>query len=163
MRSQAAVVGVVVAVALLAALPASAQNTRYGAWTYSVSEDDFSGRTSRIAYASGDELMLFVFCLTDDYALNVRMGGEIFRDGDIDMRWDEGAVESYTFKDDNQSLSASTSAIMDDYNPGARAIVAKLMAHSELRVRVGRWPSTTVTDRISLRGSSRAIGALGCE
>lgn len=159
MRVQAAVV----ALAVLAA-PAYAQtDTRYGAWTYAVREDDFSGRVSRMAFATGDELMLFVNCpLGDEYLVSIRMFDGIFRDGDVDLRWDEGAIESYTFEDNDDNLAASSSAIMPDYEPRLRAVVAKLMAHSELRLRVGRWPDTTVTDRISLNGSGRAIRALGC-
>ena len=160
---QTVVVGVV-AVALLAAPPASAQtDTRYGAWTYSVNEDDFSGRTTRMAFATGDELMLFVFCPRgDEYLVSIRMFDGIFRDGDVDLRWDEGAIESYSFEDNDDNLAASSASIMPDYEPRLRSVVAKLMAHSELRLRVGRWPDTTVTDRISLNGSGRAIRALRC-
>ena len=159
------VAAVVVATAALALPRASlAQtDTRYGAWTYSVNEDDFSGRTTRMAFAAGDELMLFVFCPTgDEYLVSIRMFDGIFRDGDIDLRWDEGTIESYTFEDNDDNLAASSASIMPDYEPRLRSVVAKLMAHSELRLRVGRWPDTTVTDRISLNGSGRAIRALRC-
>lgn len=163
MRRPVAVVGAVVAVALLASSAAAQTDTRYGAWIHSVSEDDFTGRISRSAFTAGDELGLFVYCPTgDDYLLLIFMFDGTFRDGDIDLRWDEGEIESYAFEADGDSLSASTASIMDDYNPEVRPIVAKLMAHSELRVRVGRRPDTRVTDRISLNGSGRAIRALGC-
>ena len=94
--------------------------------------------------------------------LSVRLFDGIFRDGDIALRWDEGAVERHTFADNDQSLSVATFWGADDYNPSLASIIDKLKTRSSLRVRVGRWPSTTVTDRLSLRGSGRAIGALGC-
>ena len=157
----------VVAAAALVASPLVAQTTtRYGAWTHSVTQDDFSGETTELAYVSGESLMLFVNCLLgEDYTLSLRLfgSGAIFRDGSVALRWDEGPIERYTFQDDNESLSAATRVGADDHLPQLQSIITKLGAHSELRVRAARWPNTTVTDRISLSGSGQAISALGCE
>lgn len=162
MRRQ--VVAGVVAAAVLTVLPAFAQtDTQYGAWTHAVDQDDFSGEVTSRAFASGDEVMLFVNCyLGTELHLSVHLFDGIFRDGNIAMRWNEDAIERYSFTDNNQSLSAAEWVGADDFHPALEDIIAKLMAHSELRLRVGRWPDTQVTDRISLNGSTRAIGALAC-
>ena len=165
MRRLVAVVGGVVAAALVASSLVAQTLTPYGEWTHSVTQDDFSGETTEMAYVSGESLMLFVHCLLgEDYTLSLYIFGDgaIFRDGDVALRWDEGPIERYTFQDDNESLSAATRVGADDYLPELRPIITKLGAHSELRVRAARWPNTTVTDRLSLSGAGQAIAALEC-
>ena len=92
--------------------------------------------------------------------MSVHLFDGIFRDGSLAMRW--GEIERCTFADNDRSLSAATFGRPDDYHSGLQSIIAKLMAHSELRLRAARWPDSTVTDRISLSGSGRAISALRC-
>ena len=55
----------VVAVAVLAAVPALAQDTRYGAWLHSVNDDGFTRLES--ASSRGDEVSISVICLTSDF------------------------------------------------------------------------------------------------
>ena len=130
-------------------------STQYGAWTHDVSQDDFSGETIETASVSGERLMLLVSCKGKDYFMSIHfLGGGIFRDGSVALRWDEGVVEHYTFQDNNELLSGGITRTW--------MIITKLRAHSELRVRVARYPNTTVTDRISLSGADQAIAALAC-
>ncbi len=166
MRRQVAVVGVVVAL-VAAQIWAGAQeysDTQYGEWTYTVRHDDFSGEEIyRAASALGDEVAVFINCVQEGPVLSIFLMDGTFRDGDVAMRWDGGAVESYTFMaTGDQSLAAGGWEHGDDYQPEFENILGKLKAHSELRLRVWREPDTAVTDRISLSGSGRAIRALGC-
>ena len=163
MRTRVAVAVVAVIVSVLVARAAYAQDTRYGDWTYRVNRDDFSGRTTRLAFVTGDEVMLFVGCLQDTYyTLTIVLLDGIFRDGNIATRWDGGEIERFRLTDNDESLSANAWYNASDYHPLVFGLIARLLAHSELRVRFERWPDTQVTDRLSLRGSTRAIRALGC-
>ena len=165
MRRQVAVVGTVVAVALLAkALPAAAQQSRtlarYGDW--SVTAVEAEGDVSLAAGVLGDSMYFQISCILGDYLAILDLHEGIFNDGLVTAGWDDGTVEQFTFYDGDRILSASTWTGSDRYVAGLGAFVAKLKAGSELHLLVKRFPDTRVTDRISLRGSSRAIDALGC-
>ena len=62
MRRLVAVVGGVAAAALVSSSLVAQTLTTYGEWTYSVTQDDFSGKTTELAYTSGESLMMFVSC-----------------------------------------------------------------------------------------------------
>ena len=106
-------------------------------------------------------MAVFVNCIQEGPLLSVFLMDGTFRDGDIDMRWDEGTVELHVHGDRRPEPSRRGWEYGDDYQPEFENILGKLKAHSELRLRVWREPDTAVTDRISLSGSGRAIRALG--
>ncbi len=163
MRMQAAVVGVVAAVALFAApLTGSAQETRHGSWVVVSTTDDFTDETTTFARTTGDTVILGVTCLAGGYGalLSLNDGGT-FANGVVETRWDGGEVDRFQFQDRNDnllgwsSLNAGVQGWMPDF-------FAKLRQHSELRLRVTKWRDERVAGRISLSGSDAAISALGC-
>ena len=163
MRAQ--VQAAVVAVALLAApLPAGAQQSRtlarYGDWSVTAvgSGDDVSLAAGTLS----DSVYFQVSCVLGDYLVVLDLHDGIFNDGLVTAAWDDGTVEQFTFLDGDRILSASTWTGSDRYVAGLGAFVAKLKARSELHLRVRRFPDIRIADRISLRGSGRAIDALGC-
>lgn len=156
---------VAVAVAVLAAVPAFAQESqRYGAWSYNVAVDDFSDERTHLAgTGSGDEVIVGVTCvhqLGNVPMLMINMRDGIFHNGEIELRWmggtKDGEVESYTFIDQNEALALIGPSLDLD------SIISSLKSHSELRLRFRRWRDERDTDRVSLNGAARAIDSLPC-
>ena len=154
---------VIAVVAVLAAVPAFAQERYYGDWVYSYNEDDFSGERTDSASAKGDDVGIVIGCLTSgSIALMFISLDGIFHDGEIDLRWmngpKDGEIESYRMEDENEYIAMNSG---DDRND-VLGIIDSLRSHSELRLRFRRWRDERVTDRISLNGSTSAINTLPC-
>lgn len=174
----------VVAVAVFAVLPASAQQTEYGAWIHNITEDDFSGENIETASTIGEDgnLILYVLCLPVDEVFRsyevaiASIGNRIFRNRIVELRWDDGEVEAFQFQRNDNALTTGDNWILgsmistqlgaecplDGNRPGSCVNSSSLsVADSfELRVRVTFLPNTRVTDRFSLSGASRAIDAM---
>lgn len=174
-----------VAAVVFAVLPASAQQTEYGAWIHNITEDDFSGENIETASTIGEDgnLILYVLCLPVDevfrsYEVAIApIGNRIFRNRIAELRWDDGEVEAIRFQHINNDNALTTgddwilgsiistqlgAECPSDWNrPGSCVNSSSLsVADSDLRVRVTFLPNTRVTDRFSLSGASRAIDAM---
>ena len=83
-------------------------------------------------------------------------GSATFHNGDVEVQWDDGSTEQYALEDLNDTLSGSSAS------PPVKSLIEKLQQRSTVRLRVTKEQDEQVTDRISLSGSSRAIGSLPC-
>ena len=79
-----------------------------------------------------------------------------FHNGDVEVQWDDGSTEQHALQDLNDTLSGSSAS------PPMKALIEKLQQRNTVRLRVTKEQGEQVTDRISLSGSSRAIGSLPC-
>lgn len=79
-----------------------------------------------------------------------------FRNGEVEVQWDDGSTEQYALQDRNVTLSGSSASTR------VTALIAKLRQRNTARLRVTNTQNEQVTDRISLAGSARAIGSLPC-
>lgn len=100
---------------------------------------------------------LVVDCRGSDQAVTLRLpGGGALGDGSVETQWDDGSMERYRFKVEDGTLSAvSTSSQI-------RSLIGKLGQRRSVRILALNARNEEVTDRFSLTGSSRAIGALPC-
>ena len=147
-----AAVAAVVAVAVIQASPVGAQ------WVANRSVDDFSGETSVMALGLGENrrLLIGVGCIVGDLTVYLTLypTPEEFRNGDVEVRWDEGPVERHSFLHIDSRLVGS---------PGpSAAFIENLRSHRDLRIRVNKWRRERVTDRVSLSGSAAALDELPC-
>lgn len=130
----------------------------FGQWTVATTQDDFTGETSSMAVGRGAELIIAVNCDEDGYSVIVDLIGRgIFANGDVDVRFDEGEVERYEFFDLNHTL-----IVTEELRPQVSTLIAGFREHSDLRIRVTKWRSEYVSDRLSLIGANDAIGTLRC-
>ena len=110
----------VVAVAVFAVLPASAQQTEYGAWIHNITEDDFSGENIETASTIGEDgnLILYVLCLPVDEVFRsyevaiASIGNRIFRNRIVELRWDDGEVEAFQFQRNDNALTTGDNWIL---------------------------------------------------
>ena len=112
-----------------------------------------------IARATGIEgqMHLAVSCQESDLVLVLTVpGSPSFHEGDVEAQWDDGSTEHYSLRDQNGTLRGSSES------PQVRAFIAKLRQHATVRLLVTTGQDEQVTDRITLAGSSRAIGSLPC-
>ena len=84
------------------------------------------------------------------------LGSATFHNGDVEVQWDDGSTEQYALEARNDTLSGSSAS------PPVKALIEKLQQRSTVRLRVTKEQDEQVTDRISLSGSSSAIGSLPC-
>ena len=100
---------------------------------------------------------LVVGCQGSDQVVTLRLpGGGVFGDGSIETQWDDGSTETYRFQEEDGTLRASSTS------PEIGSLIGKLGQHRTVRILAMNARSEEVTDRISLTGSSRAIGVLPC-
>ena len=142
---------------MLAAFPALAQERQYGAWKY-------DGEDTATAY--GDVVGLSVGCRGDGvpYLSIGMLTFDRFRNGNVELSFDDGTSYMAVF---DLPLMGGTLLWADTTgnrnNPSlVPVVVLDLIEHVELRLRFNTMSDTLVSDRISLIGSTRAIGALPC-
>ena len=132
--------------------------------------------TTPIWDGADGELRVAVTCLGDfdeGYMLVVQLlSGGRFRVipdtetgrslGLVEARWDNGPVETYTFRASRELLSLTDASKRGGWWDNHIGLTDRLKEHSELRLRVIRGRDTRVTDRISLADAARAIEGLPC-
>ena len=143
-RALVAVIGFVLA----CATPASAQ------WRIETTVDDFTDEVSSTLLNPGrqNQWALLIFPCGE---LRVYVGGIMARPrfGDVDMRWDDGEIESW-------STFAVVSDRMLQLDQGwVEEFVGKLRQHDDLRLRVPGSGS----DRFDVRGLSDLLADPPCE
>ena len=100
---------------------------------------------------------LVVGCQASEQVVTLRLpGGGVFGDGSIETQWDDGSTETYRFQEEDGTLRASSTS------PEVGSLIGKLGQRRTVRILAMNARDEEVTDRISLTGSSRAIGALSC-
>ena len=116
-----------------------------------------SGNVVAMAAGIGGRIHVSVSCQGSDHVLAVALPGRAaFQSGDIEVQWDDGSTEQYALQDQNDTLSGSSAS------PRVRTLIDKLRRRNTAQLRVTSRQNERVTDRISLAGSSRSIGALPC-
>ena len=135
------------AVFVAVALPSEAQ------WSVDRSSGNAVARTEGL----DGRVQVAVGCQGSRQVVTLRLlGGEAFSDGSVETQWDYGSMERYRFQKNERILSASsTSALVRD-------LVGELTKRRTVRILAGNARDEPVADRISLTGSSRAIGSLPC-
>ena len=139
-------------------LSASAQ------WEVQESTDDFTDQRSVYTNVIGDaeRLVLSVLCVLPrslSVGIEFQDDSERFRFSDVDVRWDDGDVETLVFYNADVVLRAFDSeSISTDVRAAYVSFIDKLRAgFAELRVRVWRIQDDRVSDRFSLRGAPDAV------
>ena len=116
-----------------------------------------SGNVVAIATGIDGQIEMGVSCQGNHQIVALTLpGSATFRNGDVEVQWDDGSTEQYALQDQSDTLSGSSAS------PPVRALIAKLRQRNTARLRVTKAQNEQVTDRISLAGSSRAIGSLPC-
>ena len=87
--------------------------------------------------------------------LTLLMGGG-FRNGDVDVGWDDQPPKLYALQNKDGTLSGSSGS------PQVDELIAKLRERDTVLLRAAMEQGDSVADRISLDGSFRAIGSLPC-
>ena len=147
MRTRVLFAAVAAASLLALTLPAEAQ------WNV----ERRSGNVVAMAAGIDGQIHVGVSCQGSNHVVAVTLpGSATFHSGDMEVQWDDGSTEQYALQDQNDTLSGSSTS------PRVRALIEKLRRRNTARLRVTKGQNERVTDRISLAGSSRAIGALPC-
>ena len=116
-----------------------------------------SGNLVAMAAGSDGQINVGVSCQGSNHVVALTLpGGATFHSGDVEVQWDDGSTEQYALQDQNDTLSGSSAS------PRVRALIEKLSRRSTAWLLVTKEQNERVTDRISLAGSSRAIGTLPC-
>ena len=80
---------------------------------------------------------------------------DLFENGTVDVRFDDGPIEQYEFIDLDDQLVTSNA---DD----ERLVDLILRSEGEVRFRVRRWENQTVTGRFVLDGFTETMAEAGC-
>ena len=115
-----------------------------------------SGNAIAVATGIDGQIEVGVSCQGNNQVVVLTLPGATFRNGDVEVQWDDGSTEQYALQDQNATLSGSSES------PQVRTLIAKLRQRNTARLRVTKAQNEQVTDRIRLTGSSRAIGSLPC-
>ena len=116
-----------------------------------------SGNVIAMAAGIDGQIYVGVSCQGSNQVVALTLpGSATFHNGDVEVQWDDGSTEQYALQDRNDTLSGSSAS------PPVKALIEKLQQRSTARLRVTKEQDEQVTDRISLSGSSRAIGSLPC-
>ena len=115
-----------------------------------------SGNAIAVATGIDGQIEVGVSCQGNNQVVVLTLPGATFRNGDVEVQWDNGSTEQYALQDQNATLSGSSES------PQVRTLIAKLRQRNTARLRVTKAQNEQVTDRIRLTGSSRAIGSLPC-
>ena len=133
-------------------------------WEVQESTDDFTDqrRVYTKAVGGAERLVLSVLCvLPSSLSVGIQFqdDSERFRFSDVEVRWDEGEIESPVFYNGDVVLRAFDSEIVPtDVRVAYVSFIEKLKAgFTELRVRVWRIRDDRVSDRFSLRGAPDAV------
>ena len=114
-----------------------------------------SGNAIAVATGLDGQIEVGISCQGNDQVIELTLPGATFRNGDVEVQWDDGSTEQYALQDQSATLSGSSESTQ------VRTLIAKLRQRNTARLRVAAQ-NDQVTDRISLTGSSRAIGSLPC-
>lgn len=121
-----------------------------------------------VAHAAGTNgrIWLGVTCEASAPVVMMRLNEGIFGDGIVGATWVGSGgerSEAYAFDDhDSVLMMAAASSLGSSYNSNTAEFVRGLRRSNLVTLAVTKWRDTTVTDTISLAGSSRAIGVLPC-
>lgn len=119
--------------------------------------DRRSGNAVATTTGTDEQVQLRVSCRGTNYVVVLTLpGGASLSDGDVEARWDDGSAERYGLRGRDGTLSTSSTS------PQGRDLIAKLRQRNTVQLRVAAGRPVAATDRISLTGSSRAIGSLPC-
>ena len=120
-------------------------------WVVVSSEDDFTGESTTFAARVGDDQRLNLLVSCPGVMISMQDRG-LFQGGTVDVRWDDGPVETFTFLDLDRTL------VYEGVD-----FARKLAEHAEVRVRVAKYRNEQVTDVFNLSDAAAAIDAMGCE
>ena len=126
-------------------------------WQVNRSVDDFTDEEKTAVVGFGDgNLMLWVGCIPErEVRLAIMGDDDLFENGTVDVRFDDGTIEQYEFIDLNEELVTSNA---DD----ERLVDLILRSEGEVRFRVRRWENQTVTGRFVLDGLTETMVEAGC-
>jgi len=140
-------IGLAGALAMGVASPAEAQ------WSAERSQ----GRPIASAVGLDGRVHVVVHCEGSDQVVTLSQpGGEPLGGGSVEAQWDDASMGRYSFRlEDGTLRGVSTSSQI-------RSLIGKLEQRRTVRILAVNARNEEVTDRFSLTGSSRAIGALPC-
>ena len=103
-------------------------------WQVNRSVDDFTDEEEMAVVGFGDgKLMLWVGCIPErEVRLAIMGDDDLFENGTVDVRFDDGPIEQYEFIDLDEQLVTSNA---DD----ERLVDLILRSEGEVRFRVRRW------------------------
>ena len=80
---------------------------------------------------------------------------DMFENGTVDVRFDDGTIEQHEFIDLDEQLVTPNA-------DGERLVDLILRSEGEVRFRVRRWENQTVTGRFVLNGLTETMAEAGC-
>ena len=120
-------------------------------WVVVSQADDFTGESTTFAARVGDDQRLNLLVSCPGVMISMQDRG-LFQGGTVDVRWDDGPVETFTFVDLDRTL------VYEGVD-----FARKLAEHAEVRVRVTKYRNEQATDTFDLSDAAAAIDAMGCE
>ena len=105
----------------------------------------------------GDGLGVGVICENGRQSVMVMLPGEDLASRSVVARWSDGTENEYNFRLTSDGYLMGTTATVN-----FRQMITKLRRLNSVTLTVGRSGDGTLTDTISLAGSSRAIGRISC-
>ena len=145
MRARNPVVILIVAALIGVATPAVAQ------W----SVDTVGGPPMAEELGVRNQLAVGVFCQNGSQTVTVILMGQPLQAGTVSARWSDGSSDNYRLRLGRNGHLTGTDQV-------AQAMIAKLRRLNSVTLRATGPGSVVVEDTISLRGSSQAIGRIGC-
>ena len=127
-------------------------------WSTRSFTDDFTGeQTNSLVGSATNGLRMTVSCSPEAQIVSLFRieDTELFHHGDVDVRWDGGTVESYSFVDRDEFLHLGGAG-------GSQQFIRKMRLYNELVFRVTMWRDDYVTGRISLAGTDGLLTQIGC-
>ena len=116
------------------------------------SADDFTGESTTFAARVGNDQRLNLRGESCPGVMISMQDRGLFQGGTVDVRWDDGPVETFTFADLDRTL------VYEGVD-----FARKLAEHAEVRVRVTKYRNEQATDTFDLSDAAAAIDAMGCE
>ena len=105
----------------------------------------------------GDGLGVGVICENGRQSVMVMLPGEDLASRSVVARWSDGTENEYNFRLTSDGYLMGTTATVN-----FRQMITKLRRLNSVTLTVDRSGDRTLTDTISLAGSSRAIGRISC-
>ena len=145
MRARNPVVILIVAALIGVATPAVAQ------W----SVDTVGGPPMAEELGVRNQLAVGVFCQNGSQTVRVMLMGQPLQAVTVSARWSDGSSDNYRLRLGRNGHLTGTGQV-------AQAMIAKLRRLNSVTLGATGPGSVVVEDTISLRGSSQAIGRIGC-
>ena len=115
------------------------------------------GHKTASAMGVDGQVHLVVSCQEDSPVVAlILLAAPDLRNADVEVRWNDGSIEHLVWGEQDGILYKSPAT------PFKGALVTKLRHRNTIRFHVRGVRNRTVTDRVDLTGSFRAIGSLSC-